>query len=74
MTIKSIGNTLKSNIPGAIIGGVALHFASKKLMKIENKYAHWGLVLVGAIAGAIAQSKMHHDKAVVTTATGTATK
>ena len=57
MTIKSIGETVKTNFIGAVVGGVAFHFASKKFMKVENKYAHWGLVVVGALAGAMAQSK-----------------
>ncbi len=58
MTIKSIGGSLKENPIGAIVGGVALFFAAKKLMKVENKYALAGIALVGVIAGAITQSKM----------------
>ncbi len=58
MTIKSIGGNIKSNPIGAIVGGAALFFAGKKLMKVHNKYALAGLVIVGVVAGAIAQSKM----------------
>ena len=56
MTIKSVAETVKTNFVGALVGGVALYYGAKK-MKVENKYAHWGLVVVGAIAGAMAQSK-----------------
>ena len=58
MTIKSIGGNLKSNPVGAIVGGVALFFGAKKLLKVENKYALAGLALVGVIAGAMVQSKI----------------
>ncbi len=58
MNIQSIGGSLKSNPIGAIIGGVALYFGAKKLMKVENKWALGGLVVVGVIAGAITQSKL----------------
>ncbi len=58
MTVQSIGGSLKANPIGAIVGGVALYFGAKKLMKVENKYALAGLVVVGVIAGAIAQSKL----------------
>jgi hypothetical protein len=57
MTIKSVTETVKTNFVGALVGGVALYYGAKK-MKVENKYAHWGLVVVGAIAGAMAQSKL----------------
>ena len=58
MTIKSIGGNLKENPIGAIVGGVALYFGAKKLMKVENKYALIGLTLVGVIAGAMTQAKL----------------
>ncbi len=58
MDIKSIGNSVKSSPIGALVGGVALFFAAKKLMKIENKWAMGGLVVVGVIAGAMVQSKL----------------
>ncbi len=58
MTIKTIGGNLKSNPVGAIVGGVALFFGAKKLMKVENKYALAGLTLVGVFVGAMAQSKL----------------
>ncbi len=58
MTIKSIGGSLKENPIGAIVGGVALYFAAKKVMKVEHKYALVGFAVVGVIAGSIIQSKM----------------
>lgn len=69
MTIKSITESVKTNFVGAIVGGVALHYASKKVMKVENKYAHWGIVVVGAIAGAMLQSKLK-SKATIAPAIG----
>jgi len=67
MTIKSTVGSLKENPIGLIVGGVALYFGAKKLMKVENKYALIGIVLAGAIAGAMIQSKMKSKAALAST-------
>lgn len=57
-TLKSIGSSLKNNIPGAILGGVAGYFAAKKWGKVENKWILGGLAVVGAVLGAAVEYKI----------------
>lgn len=73
MTAKTIISTATSNVVGTIVGGVALYFVAKKLVKVENKYAVIGMVLVGAFIGSIAQSKMHSKAALATASKVTVT-
>lgn len=47
---------VKNNPIGAIGGGVLLWWASKKYMGVEKMWLRAGLTLVGAVAGAYAQS------------------
>ncbi len=68
MNIKSIGTSVTSNIIGAVVGGVAGYFAAKKLMKMEHKIAVYGTALVGAVLGAMAQSKMKSKAMLASTA------
>jgi hypothetical protein len=49
MDIKSIGNSLKNNWKGLIVGGLAGYFGAKKLGKVEKK----GLLIAAAIGGAL---------------------
>ena len=43
MEIKSIVKMPVANPIGAIAGGLAFYMGAKKLLKVENKYAVWGL-------------------------------
>lgn len=57
-TIKEQFGKLTSNPIGAIVGGAAFYYGAKKMGKVENNYALIGLTIVGAIVGAMVQSKM----------------
>ena len=63
MTIKDVTNTAQSNLVGLVLGGVAGYYIAKKAAKVENKWAIAGIAVVGAIAGAMMQSKMAAKKA-----------
>jgi hypothetical protein len=54
-TIKSQVNNLTANPIGAIAGGVAFYYGAKKFASVSNKWALGGIVVVGLIAGAMAQ-------------------
>lgn len=56
--IKEIGAKLKNNPVGAIAGAALAFYAGKKFGKVENKWALAGIAVVGAFAGAFAQSKI----------------
>jgi len=58
MNIKNLPSTVTSNLIGAGLGAVAFYLGAKKVAKVENKYYVIGLVVVGAIVGAVAQSKI----------------
>lgn len=51
-------STVKSNMIGALVGGVAGFYTAKKAIKTEKKWAIALSVLVGAVAGAMVQSKI----------------
>lgn len=57
-----------SNPIGAVVGGVAVFFAAKKLGKVQNKWALIGLTAVGVIAGALAQNAIKAKKSQPTVA------
>jgi uncharacterized membrane protein YoaK (UPF0700 family) len=67
MDVKTITSSVTGNILGAVVGGVALYLGAKKVMKVENKYYVAGLVLAGAIAGAMLQSKLKSKKILAST-------
>lgn len=58
MTIKGVTSIATENILGALAGGVAGYLGAKKLLKVEKKMYLIGAALVGAVAGAIVQSKL----------------
>jgi len=49
---------ITNNPLGAIVGGVAFYFGSKKYAKVSNPWLLGGLALVGVVVGAMAQSAM----------------
>ncbi len=57
-TIKKIGTSLKNNIPGAILGGLAGWYGAKKYGKIEKKWQLVVISIVSAIAGASIEYKI----------------
>jgi len=65
VTIKEAGKTAQANIIGLALGAVAGYYIAKKAVKVENKYALVGMVVVGAVVGVMAQSKMTAKKASV---------
>jgi hypothetical protein len=69
MDVKSVVNTPMANPIGAIAGGVAAYMGAKKLLKLENKWAVWGLAIAGVVVGATVQAKMK-SKATLVKAVG----
>lgn len=62
MDVKSIVVTRPMANPiGALAGGVGFYLIAKKGLKLENKWAVWGIALVGVLAGATIQAKMSAD-------------
>jgi uncharacterized membrane protein YeaQ/YmgE (transglycosylase-associated protein family) len=57
-TISDQFGKIKANPIGAIAGGVAFYYGAKKMGKVNNMYALIGLGLVGAVVGAMVQSKV----------------
>jgi hypothetical protein len=57
-TITDQFGKIKANPIGAIGGGIAFYYGAKKMGKVENMYALIGLSLVGAVVGAMVQSKV----------------
>ncbi len=57
-TVKTQFSKLTSNPIGAIAGGFVAFWAAKKYASVSNKWALGGIAIVGAVAGAMAQSKM----------------
>lgn len=68
MTASSIKDRILGNLPGAVIGGVALYLGAKKVLKVENKWYVIVLVAAGMVAGAMVQSKIK-SKAALSKAT-----
>ncbi len=68
ITIKEVGSTAKTNIIGLGLGAVAGYFIAKKAVKVENKWAMYGIIAVSAIAGAIVQKSVmaNKNKATIT--------
>ena len=54
--LKNSTDKVKGNLLGAAAGGVLVWWASKKYMGVEKMWLRAGLTLVGAVAGAYAQS------------------
>lgn len=54
--LKTSTDKVKGNLLGAAAGGVLVWWASKKYMGVEKMWLRAGLTLVGAVAGAYAQS------------------
>ncbi len=67
MEIKSIVSTPVANPIGAIVGGVIGYLLVKKGLKVENKWAIGGLVVVGIIAGSMIQAKIHSKHVLAAT-------
>lgn len=67
-TMKENVAKVTNNPIGAVVGGVAVFYAAKKLGKVSNKWALIGLTLAGVVAGALAQSAMKAKKSQPTTA------
>lgn len=57
-TIKVQFNKLTNNPIGAIAGGYAAFWLAKRYGKVANNWALAGLAVVGAVAGAMAQSNL----------------
>jgi len=57
-TISQQFGKITANPIGAIAGGVAFYYGAKKMGKVQNTYALIGLGLVGAVVGAMVQSKV----------------
>ena len=57
-TVQEQFGKLTANPIGAIAGGVAFYYGAKKMGKVENNYALIGLAVVGAIVGAMVQSRL----------------
>lgn len=49
---------ITNNPLGAIVGGVAFYFGSKKYAKVSNPWLLGGLAVVGVVVGAMAQDKL----------------
>lgn len=56
--LKKTVSTVKSNIVGTLVGGVAGYYTAKKAIKTEKKWVLAVSILVGAVAGAMVQSKI----------------
>lgn len=50
--IKSMGSKLINSPIGAVAGGLGGYWASKKYLKVSNKWALIGLTIAGAVIGA----------------------
>jgi general stress protein CsbA len=61
-TMKEQVAKVTSNPIGAVVGGVAVFMAAKKLGKVTNKWALIGLTVVGVVAGALAQNAIKAKK------------
>jgi general stress protein CsbA len=68
-TVKEQMSKVTANVPGAIVGGVAVFYASKRFGKVANKWALAGLTVVGVLAGAMVQAKMKARKGAPTATT-----
>lgn len=68
-TVKEQMSKVTANVPGAIVGGVAVFYAAKKFGKVSNKWALSGAALLGILAGAMVQAKMKARKGVPTAST-----
>jgi hypothetical protein len=49
---------ITNNPLGAIVGGVAFYFGSKKYAKVSNPWLLGGLAVVGVVVGAMTQDKL----------------
>lgn len=54
---------IKANPISTLLGGVAGFMIAKKVMKVENKYALIGIIVVGALSGAMISASMKTKKA-----------
>lgn len=70
MDIKSIGNGLKHNWMGLVIGALAGYFGAKKLAKVEKKGILIAAAVGGALAGAFVESKFMGKKVKPATDSG----
>lgn len=57
-TVKTQFSKLTSNPIGAIAGGFVAFWAAKKYASVSNKWALGTIAIVGAVAGAYAQSQV----------------
>jgi hypothetical protein len=69
--MKQITAPVMQNPIGAIVGGVALYWASHKYAGVSNTYARIGLAVVGLYVGAYAQKQV---SAMMSKPTATTTK
>lgn len=67
--VKETNSTVKNNVVGAIVGAVGGWLIAVKAIKTENVWFKGGLALVGAVAGAITESKIKAKKGVPTAKT-----
>ena len=56
--MKQLTAPVMQNPVGAIVGGVALYWASHKYAGVSNMYARIGLGIVGLYVGAYAQKQV----------------
>jgi len=54
-TVKGQVSKITANLPGALVGGVAVFFIGRKY--VENKWALGGLTVLGVVLGAMGQAK-----------------
>lgn len=54
--IKEVGSKLINSPIGAVAGALGGFWASKKYLKVSNKWALAGLTIVGAVIGAGAEA------------------
>ena len=53
---------IKANPISTLLGGVAGFMIAKRLIKVENNYALVGMVVVGALSGAMISASMKTKK------------
>jgi hypothetical protein len=56
--LKTVGATVRKNPIGAVVGGVAGFYLAKKFTPVTKTWMLVGIGVVGALAGAYAQSKI----------------